>query len=110
MWPLFLLLAGSAVYALWWNGRLAAQVATALGRAACRQAGVQWLDQNVHLVGLRLRRRQDGWLGLERRYRFDYSFAGDDRHSGELVLLGGQLVGLLGPQPALPADPTRQLT
>ena len=48
-------------------------------------------------VGLRLRRRDDGWLGLERSFRFEYSEDGQDRHIGRVVLRGGKLVGFSGP-------------
>jgi len=89
-----LLVAGMAY---WSAGRAAAETAEALGRRACQAAGVQLLDQTVHATGLRLRRRDDGWLGLERQFRFEYSHDGTDRLVGRLVLLGGRLVGFSGP-------------
>ena len=58
---------------------------------------MQLLDQTVHAIGLRLRRGEDGRLGFERTFRFDYSEAGDDRHVGKLVLRGDRLVGFVGP-------------
>ena len=63
-----------------------------LGRDACSAAGVQWLDQIVHASGLRLHRGEDGWLGFERTFRFEYSYDGSDRHIGRLVLRKGRLV------------------
>jgi len=84
----------------WWNAaRAANERATALGRAACERAGVIWLDQTVHACGLRLYRRENGRLGLERQFRFEYSFSGHDRHPGQLVLHGNHLVSLVGPPP-----------
>lgn len=92
-----LMLAGSAAYA-WWNAsRAAAERAAQLGRDACRAAGVIWLDQSVHASGLRLRRRRDGRLGLERSFRFEYSEDGIERHIGRLVLHGERLVQFSGP-------------
>lgn len=38
--------------------------------------------------------------GFERTFRFDYSYDGVDRHSGKLVLRGGQLIAFTGPQVA----------
>ena len=77
--------------------RAAAERAIALGRNACQAAGVIWLDQSVHANGLRLRRGEDGWLGFERSFCFEYSHDGTDRHVGRLVLRKGRLVSFVGP-------------
>ncbi|WP_374014114.1 DUF3301 domain-containing protein [Pseudoxanthomonas koreensis] len=94
---ILLMIAGAVVAALWNSARAAAERAEALGRDACAAADVQWLDQSVHANGVRLYRREDGWLGLERSFRFDYSHDGMDRHSGRLVLRGERLVSFTGP-------------
>lgn len=94
---IILMILGAAAFTFWSAGRAAAERAEVLGRDACHAAGVQWLDQSVHAIGLRLRRHDDGWLGLERTYRFDYSIDGDDRHAGRLVLHGGRLIAFSGP-------------
>jgi len=84
----------------WWNAaRAANERATTLGREACARAGVIWVDQTVHATGLRLYRRRNGRLGVERRFRFEYSWNGEDRHFGQLVLRGERLVSLVGPPP-----------
>jgi len=96
------LLAG---FGWFWSSSLAAgEAARVHGRDACREAGVQWLDQSVQLVAMRLRRRPDGWLAIEREYRFDYSRDGESRQSGRLVLLGTRITALSGPdrQPVEP--------
>ncbi|MBE2291936.1 MAG: DUF3301 domain-containing protein [Xanthomonadales bacterium] len=94
---ILLMIAGAAVVA-WWNAsRAAAERAEALGRDACAAADVQWLDQSVHATGLRVYRRADGWLGLERSFRFDYSYDGVERHHGRMVLRGDRLVEFVGP-------------
>jgi len=84
-------------WAFWSSARGAAERATELGSRACHAAGVQLLDQTVHASGIRLRRGDDGRLGFERTFRFEYSEAGDDRHVGKLVLRGDRLVGFVGP-------------
>jgi hypothetical protein len=84
-------------FAFWSAGRAAAERAESVGRDACRAAGVQWLDQSVHETGLRLCRHDNGWLGLERTFRFDYSIDGEDRHVGRMVLRGERLVSFSGP-------------
>jgi hypothetical protein len=93
-----------ALATFWYAGRQAAEVATRVGRQACTRAGVQWLDQSVHLLALRLRRGPDGWLGLERHYGFEYSTAGEDRHAGRIVLHGRRLTAIAGPMPRDPSD------
>ena len=64
---------------------------------------MQWLDQSVHATGMRLRRQDSGWLGIERSFRFEYSEDGQDRHIGRVVLLGETLVGFSGPSRAAQA-------
>ena len=91
------LIAGGAAFAYWNAARAAAEHAGMLGRNACKAAGVIWLDQSVHANGLRLRRGDDGWLGFERSFRFEYSHDGVDRHVGRLVLRKGQLISFVGP-------------
>ena len=94
LWGLIALVLGGA----WFNGaRRAAEIAHEVGRRACRRNGVQWLDESVHATSVRLRRKQNGWLGLERSFRFEYSRDGSDRHAGSLSLLGGELVRFVGP-------------
>lgn len=92
-----LMVVAATVFAFWSAGRAAAERAESLGRDACRAAGVQWLDQSVHETGVRLCRHDNGWLGLERTFRFDYSLDGQDRHVGRLVLRGDRLVAFSGP-------------
>jgi hypothetical protein len=94
---LVLMVTGAAVVAAWNAARAAHERAVVVGRDACRSAGVQLLDETVHASGLRLRRTDDGRLGVERSFRFEYSRDGSDRHVGRLRLLAGRLVGFHGP-------------
>lgn len=97
---LILMIVGAIGFAFWDRSRAAADRATELGRNACRAADVQWLDQSVHATGLRPCRLPNGWIGFERSFRFDYSYDGIDRHTGRMVLRGGQLVSFTGPAAA----------
>ena len=100
---LILMIVGVIAFFMFTAARDAAELASRIGRDACKAAGVQWLDQAVHATGIRLRRHENGWLGLERSFRFDYSEDGQDRHIGRLVLLGDRLVGFSGPTRAAQA-------
>lgn len=99
---LVLMICAAMAFAFWSAARAAAERAEAMGRDACQAAGVQWLDQTVHANGLRLRRGDNGRLGFERSFRFEYSQDGSDRHVGRLVLRGGRLVAFSGPLRATP--------
>ncbi|HYM86237.1 MAG TPA: DUF3301 domain-containing protein, partial [Pseudoxanthomonas sp.] len=46
---------------------------------------------------IRVRRNEDGRLGFERNFRFEYSYDGIDRHVGRMVLRGDRLVSFIGP-------------
>ena len=94
---LILMILGTSAFAFWSAGRAAAERAEAVGRNACRKAGVQLLDESVHAIRLRVCRHDNGWLGWERTFRFDYSSDGHDRRSGRLVLRDGRLVSFSGP-------------
>lgn len=91
------MIAGAAVFAYWNAARAAAEHAKQLGRNACSAAQVIWLDESVHASGIRLRRGEDGKLGFERSFRFEYSYDGVDRHVGRMVLRGQKLVSFIGP-------------
>ena len=98
--PLILLLCIIPAVAFWLSGRAAAENASLHGRQACKHAGVQWLDQSVHQLRLRLSRNVEGRLCWERQYRFEYSHGGDDRNAGLITMLGSELGSLVGPMPA----------
>ncbi len=86
---LFLLAIALAVWA-WMDALRARELATRHGRDLCRDAGVQLLDQTVSLRRVRLTRR-DGLPVLVRRYGFEVSLDGSDRHRGHLDLQGQRL-------------------
>ena len=94
---ILLMIVGALGYAFWNASRAAAERAGALGRNACSAADVQWLDQSVHAIGLRIVRGDDGKLCFERTFKFEYSYDGLDRHVGRMVLRGDQLVSFTGP-------------
>ncbi len=87
----------------WTSAQAANEAARWHGERACADAGVQWLDQAVQLERIRIRRGDDGWLALERWYRFEYSRDGQSRLSGRLILLGTRLSSLFGPERQQPA-------
>jgi uncharacterized protein DUF3301 len=89
MLPLVLILFG---FYMWQSALKAREQARAISHALCAQARVQLLDQTVSLQRLGVARGSDGWLHLRRRYRFELSTDGVDRHQGTLELLDGVLL------------------
>jgi len=74
----------------WMDALRAREHAIRHGHALCRDAGVQLLDQSVSLKRLRFGRR-DGLPTFLRRYGFEVSLDGSDRHRGHIDLSGHRL-------------------
>jgi len=87
-WIILLVIA--AVVWAWMDALNARECAIHHGRELCREAGVQLLDQSVSLKRLRVARR-DGLPTFVRRYGFEISLDGSDRHRGHLDLDGRRL-------------------
>jgi hypothetical protein len=94
--PLILIL---LAFYVWQAAMRAREQARSISHTLCAQAHVQLLDQTVALQRLGLARGADGWLHLRRRYRFELSTDGTDRHQGTLELLDGQLLSHSMPMP-----------
>ncbi len=84
---LILTLLAGAVVAIWFDALSARELAGAHCHDLCRRAGLQLLDQSVALQQWRLARIQ-GRLGVQRRYGFEVSFDGTDRHPGTISFSG----------------------
>lgn len=104
-WLFFLTLL-AALFLFWSREQQAKLQALALVRRHCQQEDVQLLDDTLMLESLRIKRlpklavvggsnraRPSGWQ-LLRRYRFEFSFTGDERYAGELILAGRRLLQL----------------
>lgn len=76
----------------WLEAMRGKELARAAGKRACEQAQVQFLDDTVELVRVRVQRDGGGRLGLRREYRFEFSDDGSVRRRGELALLGRRVV------------------
>lgn len=82
------------------------ELARAAGRRACEQAQVQFLDDTVELVRVRVRRDARGQLAFRRDYRFEFSDDGAVRRRGEIEMHGRQLLRVVL-EPYRPAGPWR---
>ena len=87
-----LLLAG--LVWLWFDSMRARERALALGKRACERDGLMFLDETVECVALGLARAESGRLVLRRTYGFEFSDTGNNRRSGSIVMLGGEVESL----------------
>jgi hypothetical protein len=97
-----ILLIGGAWF--WADSLRARERALDAGRRACERYGVQFLDETVAGLGIRIVRDEDGRLMLRRNYRFEFSATGNDRRLGTIVMAGAALAELsMEPYPAADA-------
>lgn len=80
-------LAGWFIFDAWRAREHAVRVA----REACRERGLQLLDDTVQGVRTRFARDAEGLTRFRRTYVFDFSDDRVTRRSGSLVMLGAQL-------------------
>ena len=97
---LILGLAGYAAYRF--QALRVRELALQAARRACRQHGLQLLDESVSIRRLSLSRDRRGNWRIWRQYRFEYSRDGEQRVIGQVIMLGTQLTGLALEGGALP--------
>lgn len=88
---LFLL---AALVWLWFDSMRARERALVLGKRSCERDGLIFLDETVECVSLRLARNDEGRMVLRRTYGFEFSDTGNNRRSGSVVMLGGEVESL----------------
>ncbi|MGC1953652.1 MAG: DUF3301 domain-containing protein [Gammaproteobacteria bacterium] len=98
----FLLILGAVAYGLWANTMQFRERAVRASGAACRDVGVQLLDQTVALRRWRLRRDANGRVQVQRAYIFEYSGDGLSRCVGRVVFSGKRLDHICFEQPGRP--------
>ena len=87
---LILLILLFALAMLWLEGARARELAIGISKAACKQQGLQLLDDTVFLERIGLRWTTGG-LRFRRMFRFEYSTEGTLRQNGYVILIGPQL-------------------
>ncbi len=78
----------SAIVFFWWDSVGAKENARETGRQYCQNSEVQFLDDTVELVRLRIRRNYRGHLCFYRSFRFEFSSTGESRYQGMIYMLG----------------------
>ncbi len=75
----------------WLDSLKAREIAVAEGTRRCELQAFQFLDWTVAQTKLRLARNGNGELRFLRRYAFEYSETGNDRHIGSVTMLGRRI-------------------
>ena len=94
MLELSTLLVLAALVWLWFDSMRARERALALGKRACERDGLMFLDETVECVALGFARKENGRMALRRTYGFEFSDTGNNRRSGSIVMLGGEVESL----------------
>jgi hypothetical protein len=86
----------AVLVAVWYvyDALRAREAAVRIARDACRQHGLQLLDDTVQAVRLRLARDAEGLARFRRTFAFEFSDDGFTRRSGSLVMLGERVESL----------------
>jgi hypothetical protein len=87
-WEILLLAVLGVLAWYWYTGMQAREQAIAVGRRACGDSGLQFLDDSVALSKTRFARNSSGQLQFRRDYRFEFSDTGNNRRPGLVRMLG----------------------
>jgi hypothetical protein len=90
-WEILLLAVLVALGWYWYAGLQAREQAVAIGRRACGDAGLQFLDESVALSKTRFARNSSGQLQFLRDYHFEFSDTGNNRRPGVIRMLGDRV-------------------
>ncbi len=94
MLSLISLLLLAALGWFWFNSLRALEIARDMGKHACSNANVQFLDDTVAIIALALVRDITGRRVFRRTYRFEFSETGNTRLEGRLILLGDKIASV----------------
>jgi hypothetical protein len=75
----------------WLNSLHALEIARKIGKRACDELDLQFLDDTVAGIKLGLGRDHSGRRVFRRTYRFEFTETGNSRREGHLVLLGDKI-------------------
>ena len=83
---IFFVIVGLVWY--WWNSISAYDVAYREAKSACQRLNLQFLDDTLDVIKLRLCRHPKGYMQFCRVYEFEFSSDGDSRYRGYISISG----------------------
>lgn len=92
---ILVLLAFAVLAWFWFDSLKVRERALAVGPGACERSGLQFLDQTVECISLRLARNEDGRVSIRRIYRFEFTDNGESRRAGTIVMMGSRVVSIV---------------
>ena len=72
----------------WWNSVNAYEVAYQQAKQTCQRLDLQFLDDTLDVIKLRLCRHPKGYMQVCRVYEFEFSSDGDNRYKGYVKING----------------------
>ncbi|MGF1643687.1 MAG: DUF3301 domain-containing protein [Thiotrichales bacterium] len=72
----------------WLNNLRARELAIKIGAESCKSLAVQFLDDTVSINRMGVGREPEGYLSLQRVYRFEFSVDGVERREGRVAMQG----------------------
>lgn len=75
----------------WLSAAKGKEIARWVGKEACREIGVGFLDDTVALDRVWIGKNDAGRRKLHRRYRFEFTSDGSQRYKGEIVICDKKL-------------------
>jgi hypothetical protein len=91
---ILVLLGVAALVWFWFDSLKVRERALAVGPGACERSGLQFLDQTVECISLKLARNEDGRVVIRRIYRFEFTDNGESRRTGTIVMMGSQVISI----------------
>lgn len=88
MSPVFSLFILAVSVWFWFDSLRTREVAMVVCKRVCTQFHLQFLDDSVVLIRLRLKRNQHGHLSIQRTYLFDFYDKKESRQQGTLLIRG----------------------
>lgn len=76
---------------LWLENQGVRDRAVVIAKEFCAKQNVQFLDEAMAPLSIRLRRDARGHMTIARTYQFEFSDTGDDRRKGVIIMLGRHL-------------------
>jgi hypothetical protein len=95
LFDVVLLLALGGLAGWFLTGMRVRELALQAARRACEREGVQLLDQTVSSKRVSLSRVGSGQWRVWRQYHFEYTYDGNQRQAGHVIMLGGRLQALV---------------
>jgi len=78
----------------WLNASKGKEIARWVGKEACKEIGVSFLDDTVALVRVWIGKNDNGERHIFRCYRFEFTSDGSQRYKGEIIVSDKKLVNI----------------